>query len=636
MQTSSDQHVGNFSHKKNVHGQEPHCYSLSYIIKKLCNPSMNDYHHGVLDGIKNNAIYGWASYGPLDERSPQVRLKIDGQVVAQEKANTPRPGVRERGFHPTGECGFRFSLDLIPTELRNDPQIVCVELDCRNREPVELRNSPQALVWDTHYDIPDVKKLFFMHIAKAAGTSANEMLASFYSPMNCVTHIETQFQSWPSGYARQFDFVSGHIEAPVASKIGLKNHVWTTLFRKPKPHLFSHINWLRHIGADPNSEFHLTHSSNVRELALRLAAVEKGDNKALRAALNTSNPTVRTLFDNRQTRYLLPRNTDHVDSRSVSRALEQLDAFDLVGAIEHIEIFNREIRDLIGTSETAELPILNRAPSVIPLQIEDFDEKVILPFIRHDREVYRDVLRRIRQYRGLQSTGRKHALARQPKPRAYLLPKFLAVEDAISPSRLPCSTLVPNTNADTKTFVVLGVSRGGTSMVSGLLSLFGISMGKTLSTGSHEDPAFHDHDTSRLRKLIVERNSEHSYWGWKYPHTLDYLGKIHGQLRNPHFVVIYRDAMSVAQAFQRADGTDLKIALKDAQRRYDKLTRFCLDCEDPLMTISYEKAINNPNALLRELARFCGVSMSLELKARCLQFIEPGRYVALQSAGSKA
>ncbi|ORE85148.1 Lipopolysaccharide biosynthesis protein [Oceanococcus atlanticus] len=597
---------------------------------------MAEFNHGILDEIRDNTLVGWASYGPEDRRSPQLELLIDGQPVAQCEGTLNRPGVKQRGLHPSGCCGFNFSLDLIPETLRNETQIVSVRLIQPGQAPIELRNSPKALVWNTHYDIPAVKKLFFMHIAKAAGTSANHMMAGLYSPLSGITHIETQFRDWPSGHARQFDFVSGHIEAPVASKLGLKNHVWVTLFRKPKPHLFSHINWLRHIGSDPDSEFHKAHSGKVRELALRLAAVEPGDNAALSAALDDQDPTVRTLFDNRQTRYLLPRNTSHVDDSSMARAFKQLDAFDLVGAVEQIEVFNQELKTLLNTQESTALPSLNRAPSENPLRLEDFDEELILPFIRHDREIYKDVLRRVRQRRGLQDTGKKHELARQPKPHAYLLPQLQPVDTATHPSRQPCSTLTPATGTAQKTLIVLGVSRGGTSMVAGLLSLLGVSMGETLSAGSHEDPAFHTRDVAALRKLVDQRNAQHDLWGWKYPHTLDYLGKIHGQLRNPHFVVIYRDAMSVAQAFQRADGTDLKIALKDAQRRYDKLTRFCLDCEDPLMTISYEKAINNPNALLRELARFCGVSMSLELKARCLQFIEPGRYVALQSAGSKA
>lgn len=597
---------------------------------------MTEIHHGILDEIRDNALVGWASYGPQDKRAPQLELLIDGQVVAQCEGTLNRPGVKQRELHPSGRCGFKFSLDLIPPSLRSATQLVSVRLVEPDHPPIELRNSPKALVWDTHFEIPAVKKLFFMHIAKAAGTSANHMMASFYSPTSCVTHIETQFGDWPAGHARAFDFVSGHIEAPVANKLGLKNFIWATLFRQPKPHLFSHINWLRHIGADPDSEFHKAHSTKVRELAVRLAAVEPGDNQALGTALDYQDLTVRTLFDNRQTRYLLPRNTRHVDDASLARAFKQLEAFDLVGAVENIEVFNQELKNLLGTQENSDLPSLNRAPSKSPLRLEDFSEEVMLPFIRYDREIYKDVLRRVRQRRGVQTTGKKHPLARQPKPHAYQLPQLQAVEQATDPSRQPCSALTPATDTEQKTVIVLGVSRGGTSMAAGLLSLLGVAMGKTLSAGSHEDPAFHNHDVAALRKLITERNAEHDLWGWKYPHTLDYLGKIHGQLRNPHFVVIYRDAMSVAQAFQRADGTDLKVALKDAQRRYDKLTRFCLDCDDPLLTISYEKAINNPNALLRELSRFCGTSMSLDLKARCLQFIEPGRYGALSRPGGTA
>ena len=587
---------------------------------------------GFLDGLQGNEIVGWASYGPNDSRSPQIQVLVDDQIAANLIGSIQRPGVKSKGFHPTGACGFSFSLDLIPEPLRHKARCIRVNLIQENEEPIELRNSPSAVMWETNLRIPAVKKLFFMHIAKAAGTSANHMMANFYSPLTCLTHVETQFHDWPKGYAEQFDFVSGHIEAPVARALGLKNFVWATLFRRPRPHLFSHINWLRHIGSDPNSEFHLAHSKPIRDLSIQLANVAAGDEDALKQALDYQNPTVRTLFDNRQTRYLLPRNTKTVDEEGLAIALERLSWFDLVGTVEQIEVFEKRLPQLLGTHKPAETPALNRAPATAALNFEDYSVDAVLPFIRFDREIYNTVGHRVRHHAGLQENKRKHTLARQPKPKHELIPRLSSLDELKTNSRQQaCATLVPANDSENRTLIVLGVSRGGTSMLAGLLKLCGVFMGEKLSPGSHEDVEFHSSNIAQLKQLIGKRNQEHTCWGWKYPHTLDYLSKIETQLRNPHYIVVYRDLASVAHAFHRHDGTDMKQALRDAHRRYNKLNRFAMRCKEPLLTVSYEKAVANPETLMSGLTEFCGLELSMQQKANCLQFINPGHYVPIDN-----
>ena len=70
-----------------------------------------------------------------------------------------------------------------------------------------------------------------------------------------------------------------------------------------------------------------------------------------------------------------------------------------------------------------------------------------------------------------------------------------------------------------RTLVVLGVERGGTSMVAGVLRALGVPMGDRAGL-NHEDPAFLKDDPDKLRRAIRTRNKQHDMWGFKVPKAL--------------------------------------------------------------------------------------------------------------------
>jgi len=70
---------------------------------------------GNVDMATPAMVAGWACI----QNSPgavALRIGVNGQEVGTTVANLPRPDVQARGFHHTGECGFRFAfpVDLAP------------------------------------------------------------------------------------------------------------------------------------------------------------------------------------------------------------------------------------------------------------------------------------------------------------------------------------------------------------------------------------------------------------------------------------------------------------------------------------------------------------------------------------------
>lgn len=86
------------------------------------------------------AVVGWA-IGAQPTEPITVALRINGREVAQALADRPRPGLIERGIHPTGRCGFVFKI------ARSAPLKVGDEVAV---EPVgggfALTNSPSTIV----------------------------------------------------------------------------------------------------------------------------------------------------------------------------------------------------------------------------------------------------------------------------------------------------------------------------------------------------------------------------------------------------------------------------------------------------------------------------------------------------------
>lgn len=66
---------------------------------------------GCVDLITAKEISGWAIYKKVPTRPVKLNITINDQAVYEVTANKMRPDLRDKGLHPTGNCGFSLRFD---------------------------------------------------------------------------------------------------------------------------------------------------------------------------------------------------------------------------------------------------------------------------------------------------------------------------------------------------------------------------------------------------------------------------------------------------------------------------------------------------------------------------------------------
>ncbi len=177
-----------------------------------------------------------------------------------------------------------------------------------------------------------------------------------------------------------------------------------------------------------------------------------------------------------------------------------------------------------------------------------------------------------------------------------------------------------------KTVVVLGCPRGGTSMVAGVLRELEIPMGEKINPGNHEDTDFLTDDIGHIRKTIEERNEKYSMWGWKVPDTIHYLDQIVDDLRDPCYIVIYRNLQSVANSIHRYHNEiGVTDALLLAESYYTKINEFISKSEAPVMLVNFEEALQDKENVVEHIVQFLNPGSGAERVATATRFINDNR-----------
>jgi hypothetical protein len=180
-----------------------------------------------------------------------------------------------------------------------------------------------------------------------------------------------------------------------------------------------------------------------------------------------------------------------------------------------------------------------------------------------------------------------------------------------------------------KTIIVVGVARGGTSMVAGSLHHLGFFGGERSGPPVYEDvslaEAFENKDTKRIQELISLYNRNHDTWFFKRPSVIDYLDEIHHKVRNPVFIFIFKDIFTVSNRNNISMQQDILKGLSNAQNDYAKILKF-LSKNNNIngVLVSYEKALLHTREFVDELTSTLFKSgVSSTKKQKLLSFIEP-------------
>lgn len=271
-------------------------------------------------------ISGWAFDTQKSDVPVVIEIYSEKGLIGETTANLFRHDLKEKGIHPTGECGFAIESDQLA--LNDVYKIRTIEKDSR----VELNNSPQYYKKNIRFP-----KVFFMHIAKTAGTSFNEYIKNFLEPEDYLLHFESKVREGDIDPAIlcQKKYISAHINIHhVSSIFNLEDYKKLTLLREPVSHLLSHLTWVRSISDDTNSVFFKEHPNHIKELSLQLKAINFNSKKEIQLFIENIDSTALVLFDNCQIRYLRNDYNKYVNEDSLNAAISVLSRFDLVGITE--------------------------------------------------------------------------------------------------------------------------------------------------------------------------------------------------------------------------------------------------------------------------------------------------------------
>jgi hypothetical protein len=175
-----------------------------------------------------------------------------------------------------------------------------------------------------------------------------------------------------------------------------------------------------------------------------------------------------------------------------------------------------------------------------------------------------------------------------------------------------------------KTAIVIGVTRGGTTMIAGAVRGFGFFYGNELPV-NNEDPEFSYKPLKHMKSTIQKRNEEYSLWGWKFPMAANYLDDLFPELRNPYLIIVTRDLAATASALTRWHSREPTRALAEVLLQSERNLSLALRWRVPTLLVSYERASLYRDAFLSELESFLAVPLVVD-RSRLLAFMEPGTY----------
>ncbi|SER99090.1 hypothetical protein SAMN04490244_104304 [Tranquillimonas rosea] len=177
-----------------------------------------------------------------------------------------------------------------------------------------------------------------------------------------------------------------------------------------------------------------------------------------------------------------------------------------------------------------------------------------------------------------------------------------------------------------KTVHIFGVMRGGTTSVAGVVNMLGVHLGDTVGNNLEDRRFYGPENLPLMPGHIEESNSARDVWGWKFPHSIEYLEDILPLLRNPRLILVTRDAGAVYLGMQRRNDWPPERAVfmsfNRAKRNFEFFKRHRL----PTLIVSYEKLLLHPRSTVCEIADYLAVDVDEETMKHCLEWVEPESY----------
>jgi len=201
-------------------------------------------------------------------------------------------------------------------------------------------------------------------------------------------------------------------------------------------------------------------------------------------------------------------------------------------------------------------------------------------------------------------------------------------------------------NSENKEIIILGMHRSGTSLVSGLLTTLGVYMGKDFDGPTPSNPVSHFEDMefrklndrilkfsggewdnlpkeSEIRKSqkkfskpivsLVKKRSKYKIWGWKDPRTVLTIDLYMQSLKNPYFIIVFRNPLSIALSLNNRESRPIKSGLKLSSVYNQRMVNFLKKYPNTKkILINYEDLILDPVSELRKIIEFIQIKPTLK------------------------
>jgi hypothetical protein len=205
---------------------------------------------------------------------------------------------------------------------------------------------------------------------------------------------------------------------------------------------------------------------------------------------------------------------------------------------------------------------------------------------------------------------------------------------SIVKTRRPAVVAIAAPRREFKTVVVVGSGRGGTSAIAGAIHLLGVRMvegGHELNSEDREIVMSYQrnmHEGHRkaaeeVSRIIAERNARYDSWGWKDPSADLYLESVITQIRNPHFVMVFRNPLEVAQSHMEKGTPGIEVGIDAALNRYVRYWLLLQKFRCPTLMVSYERAMSDPSGFVDEACGFLDLKPRRNERSSAIAFLDP-------------
>jgi len=204
-----------------------------------------------------------------------------------------------------------------------------------------------------------------------------------------------------------------------------------------------------------------------------------------------------------------------------------------------------------------------------------------------------------------------------------------------------------------KTIVVLGQRRSGTSMLSGILYYLGIPVGATPSQRTWVNPKgfFEDREIIKISEEILNYFKEHpgvsereldELFGKKIEKTINkklrdiwafkdvnqvVLHKLYQKyIPNPRYLIIFRNPFSIVRSLKRwFSETNFWFYFDFVRFQTSSLMKLTLNLAEsyPLLLLSYERSLEEPEKTVDEIIQFLGIKVTKRRREKAIAHISP-------------